>query len=178
MTSRMTNVGVTNHAVTRAVERFGIPKGEARLFVQNHVKLAKFIGIVQDINGRESRLYAYKRMAFHLAVEEDVVLTVLNQHHAEKPLRKAVESAVSSVMAKMDRKVSRKGRSIDRMKAELKIEIGERELERQRTKSKAKRMALTAYINALNEHFGILDGDLAEIKREQSTLRKGVVAYV
>lgn len=176
----MNNAVITHHAKERAKKRFGLSYNQAESFIDENLRKATYVGVIMQDNGKEARLFGYGRIAILLDIDKDVVITVYRQQpiQVEKSLRKAVDKAIAAELSKMERRVDRKAHAIERTKADLHREISERMDERLRTKSTAKKLALTAYINALQAHFTLLDGDYTEVLREQSKLRKGVVAYV
>ena len=172
------DVIVTQHAQEEAKNKFKVPWKRADDWILDNFRKSTYIGTIFNENDEERRLFAYNRISFVLAPDRDVIITVYPRQSAPDNLRKAVMRVIESEKAKMERRLMRKKRDIEHQKAEIKIEIGERELERLATKSEAKKLALTARINALNAHFTILDADLMELKREKSTLLKGVAVYV
>jgi hypothetical protein len=171
-------INVSRHARLQAAKRFNMSDVSAGNFIAENLRKASFIGEVIGDDGNNARLYGYRRIAFVVASTNNTVLTVYQQDTAPASVYKEVHRLVNAELARMCKLVSKKERSVEKMKAELKIEIGELEIRRMKTKSVSTRMALSARINALNEHFALLDADIYEVKRAQSTLRKGVVAYV
>lgn len=172
------DIEVTNHAIERARQRFNIPHKQAEKWIRDNLRKAQYLGITEDEGGKVTRLFGHNRIAITLDVEKNVVITVYERVKSPDSLRKAVTTAIQTELAKMDRAIERKETQVERTKADLYSEIGELMKQRQRTKSQSKKLALTAFINALHEHFNVLDGDIAEVQREQSKLRKGLVAYV
>lgn len=172
------DIEVTNHAIERARQRFNIPHKQAEKWIRDNLRKAQYLGITEEEGGNKARLFGWNRIAIVVDLTETKVVTVYEKTKSTASVRDAVTAAIQTELAKMERAIERKETQVERTKADLYSEIGELMKQRQRTRSQSKKLALTAFINALHEHFNVLDGDIAEVQREQSKLRKGLVAYV
>ena len=168
---------ISQHALDRAVERFGIRRNIADNWIRTNLNKAKFISETISEDGNPARLFAHDRIVFILEAVENRVITIY------KP---TAPTSISGKIAKLlNRELSRfesEERKIERRntlyKAEIEIEVAELKLRLLRARSESKKMALKARILALTEHISDLDNEIIEVKREKTAVARGVAAYL
>ncbi len=154
------------HAVKRVVERAGIPREQARKWVNEQMDQATYLceGMAED--GNRSRMYAYKGFIFCAAPGEDLILTVMDAEVQPTAMPKIVDNALKDIR-KSERKMYVTECELIALKASIECELAERKLAKARARSEAKKMALTGRINALELR-------LREIKAEIKQTRRGL----
>jgi hypothetical protein len=176
--SKVRNIIVTKHAVKRIKERFGIPEKQIQNYVNQCLKNAKLLAIV-DYNGEKQRLFAHKGKVFILKLEEDVVITA---YQAAVHSKSILANKVRQVVERELRKFERQEQTVERRGAleiaEIKIELAEREYELLRARSTAKKLALMARIAALKQAIDDRLEQINEVKQAKRLAAKIAAAYV
>lgn len=168
---------VCQHAVDRAIDRFGIKHNVAEDWVRNNLKKAKFIAITLNDKGQTTRLYAHNRIGFVLAAEENIVITLYSPN-VPPTMYEKVSKMVERELAKLEtneRKVTRRNTI---MKAELNVEIAEHKLRLMRARAESTKMAINARLAAIEERIAELDAEIVEAKRAKTIIAKGAAAYL
>lgn len=169
---------VTEHAIQRAVSRFDKKRSEAERWITDNLRKAAYVGEVVDEEGRERILYGYERIAFVVSKIDGAVITVYPQHHVTPTIRQKVEEIIARELRKARRKFERIYRDVELTKADLMVERAECYRRKLRTRSEAVRNAMEGRIRAIDEYCAQLDDDVAKVRRDNSALVKGVVAYL
>ncbi len=117
-------------------------------------------------------------MAIIVAMDSPTVITVYPRNQASASLRDPIEKVLSRILKAAKRKESREIKRISICIAELSVERAQYELRRAKTTSKKVVTELTAKINELDTEIGRYQAQVIEVKREKSTLAKGIVAYI
>jgi hypothetical protein len=91
-------ITVSAHAVDQAIEDFRVNRFEAERWVIDNLVKSQFIGTMYGENDRPVRLFGYKRIAFVLAVEHDVVITVYQRDKVDPALRNPIEQIVKTTV--------------------------------------------------------------------------------
>lgn len=166
-------VTFSHHARKRLTEHFNVTNlYAARKWVANKLKRAKYLGITVDTNGKEARMYGGRGAVILFAIDSDHVMTV---HPPEK------HTAIAFLHASFDamkQSVEATVLNNDNYAVELNEEIAYLTAELQRTRSKAKKMAYQARINAVQMRIDELPAESFELKRKLTKAAKGVAAYV
>lgn len=166
-------VKFSHHARKRLKERYNITNLHvARNWIAQKLQHAKYLGITVDSNGKEARMYGGKGVVILFALNSDYVLTV---HPPEKNtairfIKEAYDTMKQSVEAAVQNN--------ENYAAELYEEIAHLTAELKRTRSKAKKMAYQARINAVQMRIDELPAESFELKRRLTKAAKGVAAYV
>jgi DNA repair exonuclease SbcCD nuclease subunit len=170
---------ISNHALDEAVKKFGRQHKLAEGWIRSNFSQAKYIGMVLDDEAaKECRLFSHQRICFILATETDHVITVYPRRHATPTLTSKINAIIEKEVRKAERKVRAVLNRNTLIKADVKVEIAELERRIVRTKSQSVKSACQARINALNEYLSEITTEEGNVKKEKSTLLKGVAMYV
>ncbi|EDW22601.1 sensory transduction histidine kinase, putative [Bacillus pumilus ATCC 7061] len=120
-------------------------------------------------------MYASKGVVIHFAVDTNVVITVYKEKDNAGSIAKRLLIDAYEVIKKNATETISQYESFS---AELDEELRWLAEELQRTRSKAKRMALQARINAVQMRVDELPTESLEIKRQVTRYARGVAAYV
>ncbi|GMK47601.1 hypothetical protein PghCCS26_47310 [Paenibacillus glycanilyticus] len=170
---------VVPHALDRAVEYFRIERSAAPMYVMDMLRKASLIDPhVIGEDGNPGRLFAYKRTAFVVALTEDTVITLYPQETAAKHVIEGVGKVLQRALKAAQRTEARELKRLAIRRAELNVKRAELELRLLCTNS-------TSVIRRVNEEITKIDAELAaivneefEIKREKSTIAKGICAFI
>lgn len=168
---------ISQHAIDRAVERFGIKRNLADNWIRTNLNKAKFISETISEDGNPARLFAYDRVVFILEAVENRVITIYKPK-APSEISSKITKLLNRELARFEtaeRKVERRNTLY---KAELEVEIAELNLRLLRARSESKKMALKARIQAIQLRIDELDNEIIEVKREKTAVARGVAAYV
>lgn len=166
-------VTFSHHARKRLKERYNITNLHvARNWIAQKLQHAKYLGISVDANGNEARMYGGKGVVIHLALNNNFVITVYtpDNYFAQKFINEAYDAMKQSVEAAVQNN--------DNYTVELHEEIAYLTAELKRTRSKTKKMAYQARINAVQMRIDELPTESFELKRKLTKAAKGVAAYV
>lgn len=170
---------VKPHACDRAVEYFGIDRSQAPMFVMDMLRKSALVDPdVIGEDGNPGRLFAYRRTAFVVARDEDVVITLYPQELAPLSVRKGVDKALAAVLKAAQRLERRELKRLTIRKAELAVERAECELRRLKTNSINVATTMEEKIARIDEELTKIDAEIFEVKREKTTLAKGIVSYI
>ncbi|WP_332606828.1 hypothetical protein [Bacillus spizizenii] len=161
------------HARRRLKEHFNITNmGSAQEWVATKLERAKYLGITVDTKGNEARMYGGRGVVILLDLSNDHVVTV---HPPEK------HTAIAFLHASFDemrRTVEATVLNNEKYIEKLHEEVAQLTAELKRTRSKAKKMAYQARINAVQMRIDELPAESFELKRRFTKAAKGVAAYV
>ncbi|MED4787547.1 hypothetical protein P9429_11695 [Bacillus atrophaeus] len=117
-------------------------------------------------------MYGGKGVVIHLALNNNFVITVYtpDNYFAQKFINEAYDAMKQSVEAAVQNN--------DNYTVELHEEIAYLTAELKRTRSKTKKMAYQARINAVQMRIDELPTESFELKRKLTKAAKGVAAYV
>jgi hypothetical protein len=160
-------VRTSQHAREQTVEEFRVPLYEAHDWIIEHLAQAQFIGSIYSTDGKQVRLFGYKRIAFILASETDLVITVYARHEVNETLRNPLEELVkSTVRQATSRLVIREQEGRETMAAFQRL---------YKQAEENNDVALMKYINC---EIKKQETRLHSARQEHAKLLKGVVAYV
>jgi hypothetical protein len=170
---------VVPHALDRAVEHFGIERSAAPMFVMDMLRKAALIDpCVIGEDGNPGRLFAYKRTAFVVDLTENTVITLYPQETAAKHVIEGVGKVLARALKIAQSTEARELKRLAIRRAEINVKRAELELRLLCTKS-------TNVIRRVNEELANIDAELAailneefEVKREKSTIAKGICAFI
>lgn len=165
------NIDVSKHALQRATDHYGVKPEEARAWIISKLRESSLVddNYVGD-DGKLQRLFCYTGVPFIVAPNANYVFTLLpSRNTTADALRDEMTKLLARVLKAAQRKEAREIKRVNARKAELTAERAEME------KAAAESAARIAEINA---ELPKLDAEIFELKREKSTLAKGVAAYV
>ncbi|WP_232517655.1 hypothetical protein [Bacillus glycinifermentans] len=140
---------------------------------------AIYCGIGPDDNGEDARIYSYRRATFMLAVDEDVVKTVIPPNKGcINRIRRKVTNFITEEITKMSQQITEEVARIDKFRDELEEEIAHLEARLSRARSLSTKLALQARINAVRMRIDELPAESHELRRELTRAARGVAAYV
>ena len=158
-------VRASSHAIEEAVRDFRLPEDEAERWIIDNLVKAQFIGMVYGENNRLVRLFGYKRIAFILATDAELVITVyqrdLVDSRLREPLEQIVKSAVKTANEQLHRTETEHNRSIAFLKSIL-SGADETEIDGDSIRAEIARHEYA----------------LKQARQDHARLLKGVVAYV
>lgn len=170
---------VKPHALDRATEHFGVERGQAPMWVMDRLRKAALVDpdvIAED--GNRGRLFAHKRIAFIVAPGEDTVITLYPQATAPAPIIDGVQKVLAAALKTAQRKEAREIKRLNVKKAELAVERAECELRRLKTNSLNVMTAMGERMCEIDVDYTLIDALIYEVKREKSTLAKGLCAFI
>lgn len=182
----ISNLTVSNHAYRRINERLKISdKKEVAEYIANHLKNARYVGIVPADDGNESHLYSYNGIGVHVSLDFTNINTVIEyREQFMHELFKEVEDLqrkIIDLQLKEMRKLTRKRKSAKKKKIEnkldLQVELAELERKMFKTKSeKVKERCLTR-IEEINK---IIDKQENEVATIETKIRKlsGAITFM
>jgi len=171
-------IAVTQHAIDEAVRDFRVPRQTAEEWIRSNFRKATFIANIISAEGKPTRMFACNRIIFAVAPDEDRVITVYPANQQRPYIREKVSALVTRELRKIERRERIMERRITLTKAELEVEKAALQLRMLRARSEATRLACQARINAINEYYTQLDGDLRAIRDEKRAVAKTVAAYL
>ncbi|WP_028559815.1 hypothetical protein [Paenibacillus pinihumi] len=171
-------VTVSQHAVDRVIERFGVEKTKAEQWVRDNVKKSRYVSTVLGEDGSLVRLFTFQRVAYLLNIEVDRVVTVYSRHYAPSDLSQRVRKLIMSELTKFERKEAVTERAVNVEKAKLAIEVAKCNYRMLVTPSKAVLRANTSRVRELSERIAELDRQLAAVRKEKSEIAKGLIPYL
>nr|MDH3154856.1 hypothetical protein [Bacillus licheniformis] len=140
---------------------------------------AIFCGIGPDNNGEDARMYSHRGATFMLAVDVDVVKTVIppNKSYINR-IRRKVTNFITEEITKMSQQITEEVARIDKFRDELEEEIAHLEDRLSRARSLPTKLALQSRINAVRMRIDELPAESHELRRELTRTARGVAAYV
>lgn len=160
-------ITVTLHAKDQAVEDFRIASYDAERWIIDTLVKSQFIGMVYGDNGQPVRLFGYQRIAFILAEQTDVVITVYARHKVDAALRNPLEEIVRTTVRTANERLATVEASTKKSIASL------RGLRRE-----AERNECDSMLSKIDSAIKVHERDLHDARQEHARLLKGVVAYV
>lgn len=168
----------STHAIKAAIDRFKVAEKDAASFIALNLRKASFVDVVTSDDGEQRRLFAFQRIAFIVALNEDVVVTLYPNHSASETVRRPLEKAAAKILAAAQRTEKRECKRIAVAIAELNVKRAETLLRKTKTTSRRVEIAADTAIAAIDEEVAGLERKMIEIKREKTSLVKGLVAYL
>ncbi|MEC0477150.1 hypothetical protein [Bacillus licheniformis] len=140
---------------------------------------AIYCGIGPDNNGKDARMYSHRGATFMLAVDADVVKTVIppNKSYINR-IRRKVTNFIAEEITKMSQQITEEVARIDKFRDELEEEIAHLEDRLSRARSLSTKLALQSRINAVRMRIDELPAESHELRRELTRTARGVAAYV
>ena len=172
-------VTLSHHAKKRITKRFKIGKQTPEAWASQMLSKAIYCGIGPDDNGEDARMYSHRGATFMLAVDEDVVKTVIPPNKGcINRIRRKVTNFITEEITKMSQQITEEVARIDKFRDELEEEIAHLEDRLSRARSLSTKLALQARINAVRMRMDELPAESHEIRRELTRTARGVAAYV
>jgi len=171
---------VTPHALDRATEYFGVKPGSERTnYVMDMLRKASLIDpCVIGEDGNSCRLFAYKRTALIVDLIDDTVVTIYPREEASLELRDGVEKVLARLLKAAQRTEARELKRLAIRKAELNVQRAELELRLLYANLPAIKRKINEEITNINAEMNAVDSAAYEVKREKSTLAKGICAFI
>ncbi|NOU98437.1 hypothetical protein [Paenibacillus planticolens] len=129
-------------------------------------------------DGNSARLYAYKRTAFVVALHEDTVITMYPREDSPITVRESVAKALTTVLRAAQRKETREIKRLELRRAELTVERAECALRKLKTASIKVARQMDGRIAEIDGEIAAINAEIFEVRREKTTLAKGIAAYV
>lgn len=168
---------LTAHALRRITERFGIDKSSAANWANQHMESAEYVCNSLSEEGNYNRMFTKSGILFFADLVEDVILSV---YKAE--IKQTIAPAVAAAVA---REVKRKELAVLHAEVEalakrapLEQEAATLRLAIAKTRSDARRNALTARMNAVELQIREINAEITREKRELTLLAQGYAAIV
>ncbi|MFD1267549.1 hypothetical protein ACFQ3Y_08950 [Paenibacillus motobuensis] len=171
-------IRVSQHAIDRAIERIGVAPDKAEQFIRDNAKKAEFVSMITTEDGRISRLFAYRRVAYIMPPDVDLVVTVYELHYAPSALQQRVETLVKRELAKAAQREQAIERRVRVEKLRLSVEAAQCRYKMAVTPSKRVIHANEKRLEEIDTIVAGLDAELNEARREKTTIAKGLVAYL
>lgn len=170
---------VTPHACDRAAEHFGIERGLAPMHVMDLLRKSALVdpNVIGE-DGRHGRLFAYKRTAFIVALNEDTVITLYPQATSSAAVIDGVHKVIAAALKAAQRKETREIKRLNVRKAELAVERAECELRKLKTASVNVVQAMIDRVAEIDAEYVGINEEIFEAKREKTTLAKGICAFI
>ncbi|MEC0718993.1 hypothetical protein P8882_01730 [Bacillus haynesii] len=170
---------LSHHAKINIKKRFNIGNQTPEAWASQMLSKAIYCGIGPDDNGEDARIYSYRRATFMLAVDADVVKTVIPPNKSSiNRFRRKVTKFITEEFAKMSEQITQEVVRIDKFREELEEEIAHLEDRLSRARSLSTKLALQARINAVRMRIDELPAESHELRREITRTARGVAAYV
>lgn len=170
---------LSHHAKLNITKRFKIGKQTPEAWASWMLSKAIYCGIGPDDNGEDARMYSHRGATFMLAIDADVVKTVIPPNKGcINRIRRKVTNFITEEIAKMSQQITEEVAMIDKFRDELEEEIVHLEGRLSRTRSLPTKLALQARINAVRMRMDELPAESHEIRRELTRTARGVAAYV
>ena len=172
-------VTLSHHAKKRITKRFKIGKQTPESWASWMLSKAVYCGIGPDDNGEDARMYSHRGATFMLAVDKDVVKTVIppNKSYINR-IRRKVTNFIAEEITKMSQQITEEVARIDKFRDELEEEIVHLEGRLSRARSFPTKLALQSRINAVRMRIDELPTESHELRRELTRTARGVAAYV
>jgi hypothetical protein len=170
----MSGAIITAHAKQRAAERFGVAPRNAEKWLRKHFAESVFVAALD--NGRE--LYGWNKVAFVYNAATKSVVTCYAHRTSPDSMRDKIADLLRSELTKIERKRESTVQRIERTKRDLEVERAYCVVGLDKSRARARKLALKARVAAIDAYIAELDGDLNEISSEYKSVAKGIVAYV
>ena len=166
---------LTAHALTKVTERHGVNRAQAQAWTNERMETAEYVCNMLSDDGNYCRMFNAKGIVFYADLLDDVIVTT---HKAQMPPPAAPVIAAAAL-----RELRRKEIAV--LKAEEAALSERTPLEREsitlrlalaRTRSEARRNALTARINAIESRMREISAGLTREHRELAQLARGYAA--
>jgi hypothetical protein len=174
------NIKFTNHALQRAKERFNKSPKEAIPYFRSVLKEAKYIGIIEDSESNKSgQLFANKRIAIHLSMDCNAVLTVYKADTVTyEPLKDKVLELHKKKFNHCTITERAKQKRLDMLKLETEVEIAECKLRLHKTKSNAVKLACEARIKAIKQSLLEYQHEIEELQSEKRRIARSMISVM
>ncbi|WP_271750096.1 hypothetical protein [Bacillus paralicheniformis] len=173
------NATLSHHAKINITKRFKIGKQTPEAWASWMLSKAIYCGIGPDDNGEDARMYSHRGATFMLAVDADVVKTVIPPNKGcINRIRRKVTNFIAEEITKMSQQITEEVARIDSFRDELEEEIVHLEGRLSRARSLPTKLALQSRINAVRMRIDELPAESHEIRRELTRTARGVAAYV
>lgn len=168
---------LTAHALRRVIERFGIDRNQALNWTNQHMADAEYVCNTLSADGNYTRMFAKSGIVFFADLIDDVIFTVMRAE-IKAPAVSAVAAAVGREVKRKELEVLKAEQAAVIKRAPLEQEAVELRLSIAKSRSEARRNALTARMNAVELQIREINAEIARQKRELTLLAQGYAAIV
>lgn len=180
---------VDKHAVERAIERFNVPKDQAKKWVNDNFRQSKYISKVLDRRDKELHLFSYNGIIFAVSEDFKTIFTVYPFEAIEKERIKPENNVVKQIKNKMNNLIhieikkaqmeERKTKNKNSLTiAELEVELAQLKLFLMRARSESKKKAYMSRINAIQLRIEELDNEIHNKSQKLRIIAKTVSQYI
>ncbi|ANY67692.1 hypothetical protein BBD42_15375 [Paenibacillus sp. BIHB 4019] len=169
---------VTPHALDEAVKDFGVERAKAPMYVMDNLRRAAFIAHIVNEDGRPSRLFGYRRMAFVVAPDTATVITVYPRHNVNPTLAESVQRVLIRSLKAAARKERAESKRTAVAIATLNVEYAECELRKVRSNSVKTIESMTVRQTEIKREINVMERDLLELRRENTNLANSIIVYL
>lgn len=186
----MKRYNVTNHAVERVVERFGIRVTDARKHIEQILQTAVFQGTQVNEKGVSARVFDHYKTRTRLLLDmnSDVVITAYPMDDrsngpippvtSSSKFTDAITATVRREIAKARRTFTATTRTLSEQHALLQIEIGKLTLNKVRCKHPGTQAIIQRKIGAITTQMETLASDIERTESEYKALRAEAAALI
>jgi ribosomal protein L20 len=170
---------VTPHALDRVTQHFGVDRAGAPMWVMDRLRKASLVD--PDVIGEDGvsrRLFVYQRVVYIVAQNEDTVVTVYQQETAPEDVRGNVGKVLTRALKAAQRAEQRELRRLAIERAELNVRQAGLELRRLQTNLATVKRKIDEELVGIAAEMSRIEAEVYAVKREKSTLAKGICAYI
>lgn len=169
---KITELGVSQHAHERAIERFGLKRTtqkEVSDFLLKHLLSSKYIGQIICSDGNEGHMFVKGQIVYQLNLELTNIITVIKVEHKirNNPFNCKIENLLFKEFRKLDRKEHATLKRLNEFVYDAKVEIAECERRIHRTKSLPVRLSCKGRIAALKQEHETLISEIEMIRTDK-----------
>lgn len=172
----MSAIRISDHAKTRAKQRFGITDRQCERWIRDKLRNATLVGEVVNAKGDPALLYTKDGVPIVTTTQRDVVITVL-QPQMLPEIHAKVQTMLDRELTKARTTERKTLRQLRLEQALMRIEHAECGLAVLETRSQAKKLALQARMAALDAEITHVDGEVFAAKRATTQVAWSVAAF-
>jgi hypothetical protein len=165
---------VRDHAVDRAVERFGWKRAGADNRLVQLMQNATYCGLKRRTGGGNSRLFDHYKSGIRIVVDKDsdTIVTVYPIPSILDTVPAELSEAIRKKAAILSRKYTKELRQLERNIAKINLEIAQRQMSILRINVPKTKAAINARLTVLTEESDKLTKRKAELTEQLAELAK------
>lgn len=179
---KLKDIALTSHSTDRARERLNITTKDYNTIlgrVRNELKLAKYIGVILDDEGKESHLYSYNNIGYYLTMDKKKVATIMIHNKISyAPLKKNMIELHKKEIRKLTRAEVARLKRFDEFKLKMQMEVSALEYKIHRSRSKRAKNTYMNMIDQWNQQHKELEDEIVNIKKEKRRVSRSLVALI
>ncbi|SET42825.1 hypothetical protein SAMN05216389_11138 [Oceanobacillus limi] len=173
MKTTLDNPIIKYHAKLRATERFGIKRSIVENWAKQKASTSVFVSEVIDDNGKPGRLFVSNGVGLIADITQDIVVTIVDpKTYGFSEINRKLSRFAANELTIAERNEAKELRNIERLRAEIEIEIGELRLRLLKTRSLPKKLAIQGRMKALEMRLNELPSEEHAVKRKR--VRKAI----